>query len=427
VKTIVLDDDPTGTQSASNVDVLLNPDAASFPDELRRVLGESDAVYVQTNSRALDEAAAVALVESVRREGTAAAAALGTPVRFVLRGDSTLRGHVFAESEVFAQGSQPVLFVPAFPAGGRTTVDGVHWVLVRGQRLRADETEFAADPVFPFRSAAVTDYVADATERSNTPRHAIPVTLTELRTGALTNSIRFADPSAVIVPDVETDDDVHLVAEAVRAAERSGAVFTIRSAAPLAAELAGVASKELLPSPVTDAPMPTLVAVGSHTAATTAQVAALNAHVFEIDTEAALANPLQAGRLVAEAARGELDTRGVVVVATARQRQPTHNTLDHGERVMSALTSAVRDLLPHVGVVVAKGGITSAEVARTGVGAARARVLGQILPGISLWDIDAASGRPMLYVVVPGNVGDDDTLTRVLQAVRVTVPSPQTF
>jgi uncharacterized protein YgbK (DUF1537 family) len=243
----------------------------------------------------------------------------------------------------------------------------------------------------------------------------------------LTNSIRFADPSAVIVPDVETDDDVHLVAEAVRAAERSGAVFTIRSAAPLAAELAGGASKELLPSPVTDAPMPTLVAVGSHTAATTAQVAALNAHVFEIDTEAALANPLQAGRLVAEAARGELDTRGVVVVATARQRQPTHNTLDHGERVMSALTSAVRDLLPHVGVVVAKGGITSAEVARTGVGAARARVLGQILPGISLWDIDAASGRPMLYVVVPGNVGDDDTLTRVLQAVRVTVPSPQTF
>ena len=58
MKTIVLDDDPTGTQSATGVTVLLESDAELLTDVLRN----ADSVYVQTNSRALDETTAVALV-----------------------------------------------------------------------------------------------------------------------------------------------------------------------------------------------------------------------------------------------------------------------------------------------------------------------------------------------------------------------------
>jgi hypothetical protein len=39
---------------------------------------------------------------------------------------------------------------------------------------------------------------------------------------------------------------------------------------------------------------------------------------------------------------------------------------------MAALTTAVHSLLPSVSVVVAKGGITSAEVAHSGIGATKA-------------------------------------------------------
>ncbi|MET0887040.1 MAG: nucleotide-binding domain containing protein, partial [Mycetocola sp.] len=88
-----------------------------------------------------------------------------------------------------------------------------------------------------------------------------------------------------------------------------------------------------------------------------------------------------------------------------------------GERVMLALTTAVRSLLPAVEVVVAKGGITSAEVARVGVGATSAVVLGQVLPGVSVWRITAVDGREILYVVVPGNVGGPQTLVDVLAAI----------
>ena len=84
---------------------------------------------------------------------------------------------------------------------------------------------------------------------------------------------------------------------------------------------------------------------------------------------------------------------------------------------MDALTVAVRTVAPKVDVVVAKGGITSADVARVGLGARTARVLGQVLPGISVWQLQAFDGHQVLYVVVPGNVGGPDTLTDVLAAV----------
>jgi uncharacterized protein YgbK (DUF1537 family) len=84
---------------------------------------------------------------------------------------------------------------------------------------------------------------------------------------------------------------------------------------------------------------------------------------------------------------------------------------------MRALTVAVRALVSDVQAVVAKGGITSAELARTGVGATRARVRGQVLPGVSVWDLVSAEGEDRLYVVVPGNVGGPDALVEVLAAL----------
>src|SRR3954471_23698010 len=113
MKTIVLDDDPTGTQSATGVTVLLESNAALLAEALQG----ADSVYVQTNSRALSAEEAVALVSRIKTDGETAAQRLGDDVCFVLRGDSTLRGHVFAESAVFLDDDAVMLFVPAFPDG----------------------------------------------------------------------------------------------------------------------------------------------------------------------------------------------------------------------------------------------------------------------------------------------------------------------
>ncbi|MEV6647733.1 four-carbon acid sugar kinase family protein [Amycolatopsis sp. NPDC051371] len=417
MKTVVLDDDPTGTQSATGVTVLFEAGV----DQLVAALQEADAVYVQTNSRALPEEEAVALVRSIRVNAEEAATRLGEQVRFVLRGDSTLRGHVFAESEVFLGGDAVMLFVPAFPEGGRTTNGGVHYVRVGERNLPAHETEYADDPVFGFSTGVLADYVAEKSGRLG-----IPVALEQVRAGELARVLAEAPAAAVVVPDAVDAEDISAIARAVDAATAGGRRIVVRSAAPLAAEIAGVTSDGLLPAPLADRSERVLLVCGSHTRGATAQlsqvIAAWGAPAV-VDTTAALDAPVDAGLETAAAARRTFAGEPVVILATERERSSQHNTLSHGERVMAALTTAVSSLLPEVGVVVAKGGITSAEVARTGIGATSALVLGQVLPGVSVWRMRARDGREVLYVVVPGNVGGPDTLSRVLDALDVRVPA----
>lgn len=413
MKTIVLDDDPTGTQSATGVRVLLESDA----ELLTEALDGADSVYVQTNSRALHEADAMTLVRRIRADGEEAARRLGQPVRFVLRGDSTLRGHVFAETAVFLEGKAVMVFVPAFPDGGRTTRGGVHFVRVRGEELPAGDTEYADDPVFGFSTGVLADYVAEKSGRA-----AVHVSLESVRSGGLAAALTGAAPGSVVLPDVVDGEDIRHIAAAIDAATAAGADVVVRSAAPLAAELAGVTSAGLLTEPLVPTIVPTLLVCGSHTAGATAQ---LNGVIEDwgppavIGTDSALSHPEAAGAGTAELALAQLDSRPLAFVVTERDRSAEHGTLDHGERIMTALTTAVRAVLPRVSVVVAKGGITSAEVARTGIGATSALVLGQILPGVSVWRMRAHDGRDILYVVVPGNVGDPDTLTRVLGALQL--------
>lgn len=408
MKTIVLDDDPTGTQSASNATVLLESSAALIAE----ALAEVDSIYLLTNSRAIGKSDAVALMRSIRAEAAEAAETLGEEIQFVLRGDSTLRGHVFTETEEFVDEKSVILFVPAFPDGGRTTEGGVHYVRQGSERVPAHLTEFADDPVFPFSTSVLVDYVL---EKSG--RRASTVPLECVRAGGIEDVLVAALAGSVVVPDATTNDDIRLIARGVEAARSRGASVVVRSASPLAAALAGVESDGLLPMPLVPSPVPTLLVCGSHTAGATAQlelVASAHGPAVVIPTRDAFENPAQAGATAARSASRSLDDRGLAVVTTERVRSAEHNTLDHGRLVMEALTTSVRALLPEVEVIVSKGGITSADVARVGIGATRATVLGQVLPGVSVWRLTGIDGRDRLYVVVPGNVGEPDALVKVL-------------
>jgi uncharacterized protein YgbK (DUF1537 family) len=90
--------------------------------------------------------------------------------------------------------------------------------------------------------------------------------------------------------------------------------------------------------------------------------------------------------------------------------------------VSAALSQTVREALAgRPAWVVAKGGITSHDVARHGLGIRRAEVAGQLFPGVIslLRPLDAAAeaiGVP--YVVFAGNVGDDGTLADVVAILK---------
>src|SRR4051812_8227478 len=87
-RVVVLDDDPTGTQCASNVDVALDPRASTLAAFHQRV------IYVLTNTRAVEARPAKRIVRGVY---SAFVARHDAPTVFLLRGDSTLRGHAAVE------------------------------------------------------------------------------------------------------------------------------------------------------------------------------------------------------------------------------------------------------------------------------------------------------------------------------------------
>ena len=155
----VIDDDPTGAQTEVAVPLLLE-----WPIAALRHREGAGAVHLLTNSRALDEAAAYDIV----RNATEASLA-GMPERcIVLRGDSTLRGHLLAEylavrDAAFPRREPPLILVPALPGAGRVTVGGIHWLVRDARRTPIASTEFADDHRLGYSSSRLLDW---ADERS---------------------------------------------------------------------------------------------------------------------------------------------------------------------------------------------------------------------------------------------------------------------
>ena len=112
---VVLDDDPTGTQAMSGVSIVLDWSDGAIAAAIR---DGDPSVHVLTNSRAHTAAEASALTGSAARAARAAFPA----ARLLLRGDSTLRGHVWEEYEAVRRTISPdvpgvpLLLVPALPA-----------------------------------------------------------------------------------------------------------------------------------------------------------------------------------------------------------------------------------------------------------------------------------------------------------------------
>jgi uncharacterized protein YgbK (DUF1537 family) len=84
-------------------------------------------------------------------------------------------------------------------------------------------------------------------------------------------------------------------------------------------------------------------------------------------------------------------------------------------RKVRLVVDVVRGLPKTLGFLIAKGGITSNDVLSSGLALRTARLLGQILPGVSVVRCppDHARFADMPVVIFPGNVGDDDALTTV--------------
>ena len=104
-------------------------------------------------------------------------------------------------------------------------------------------------------------------------------------------------------------------------------------------------------------------------------------------------------------------------VASAPDRE---TSLRLSQRVSHALVQTVRRLERAPRYLIAKGGITSSDLATKALGITRAEVPGQVAPGVPCWLPGPGSRFPGIpYIVFPGNVGGPDALAQVMRLFRV--------
>jgi uncharacterized protein YgbK (DUF1537 family) len=420
----VLDDDPTGTQTLAGVTVLLE----WAPARVQSALERRTSVHLLTNSRALEPAEARAIVTSAASAVLDAAPGAAT----VLRGDSTLRGHLLEEYLGVCDARSPrgrptLLLAPALPSAGRVTIGGVQYLERAGSRIPVGETEFAEDGRFSYRSSRVLEW---AEERSNGFFNAstgIEISIDTLRdrgAEAVAQALRLASRQRgpmLVVADSETMDDVERVAAGFRKAVQAGADVILRCGPAVAGALNGAAAPELVAAPSADS---VLLVCGSYVSASSRQLQAVaDAYPESIVEVTAMAlatgDHLELSRAV-QKVRECLRASGLAVLATARDRPVTFANLDAGMRIARALATIVRQADCPEAVVVAKGGITAAVTVERGLGALEANVVGPVVPGVSLWTTTDDRGRPRTVLIVPGNVGDDRLLIRLVELIRGT-------
>ncbi len=430
-KIIVLDDDPTGSQTVHSCLLLTRWDIAT----LRTALADAAPLFfILTNTRGMDTTRAAAVTREVCVNLKTALADYRGPVLFVSRSDSTLRGHYPVETDVMNAVLGPfdaTLLTPAFFEGGRITRDSTHYLMVDGKSVPTHETEFARDSVFGYRSAYLPDYVAEKTGGRIAAGDVARLTLADLHTGQAGTWLAGLNDNRVGVVDGESVEDYRLFADAVLKAAAGGKRLLFRSAASLLTALA-----KLPPQPVSAGAFaslvhddrPGVVVVGSHVAKTTAQLSAL------LKEHGVVGLPLDVTRLPgARAALAAELTASIAhchalgltpVVFTSRTElkfASAAERLAFGESVSGTLMDVVRQLPTTLGFLISKGGITSNDVLSTGLELTASRVLGQILPGVTVVQTPPWHRLPQIPVVIfPGNVGGDGALA---EAYRRLAPS----
>jgi uncharacterized protein YgbK (DUF1537 family) len=308
--------------------------------------------------------------------------------------DSTLRGHIGVEVkaalEGWREGSLAVV-APAFPAMGRTTVDG---------RQRVGDTALDGPPV--------AERLASA---------AVPVTtlaLADVRGGVLDRIFRARAEAGnrAIVCDAVTDVDLAAIAAA--GAMLEAAVVWVGSgglARRLFTDSNPSRHQMQISHPIPSGPV--LVVAGSLTAITGSQaasVAAAGARPVTVSAE-----DLSTRSRALERNRNEIERHlraGMdVVVGIGRRHTATAADtalVDHLARMLKSCQSLV-------GGVVATGGDTAAALLKQwGIGGLR--LIGEVETGVP---IGLAIGpRPLIVALKAGGFGHDATLALARTAVR---------
>lgn len=439
-KIVVLDDDPTGVQTVHDLSVYTNWKKDSI---LQGFHEENNLFYIMTNSRGFTaeqttkahrEIAAV--VDEVSKE-------TGKEYIFISRSDSTLRGHYPLETELLREDYEKntgstidgEVLCPFFKEGGRFTIDNVHYVKYGDELVPANETEFAKDKTFGYSADTMPKYVEEKTGGKFKAEDVVCISLEDIHNVDIdkieAQLLEVKDFNKIVVNAVDYVD-IKVVSVALYRAMQKGKVFMFRTAASIVKVMGGVSDQPLLTREqmvVKETTNGGIIVVGSHTDKTTKQVECLKelSDIEFIELNATLVKDEEAFEEEVKrclAKEEECIKAGKTVCCYTSRALITADTGDKEDelRLSVKISDAVQSLVGRLSItpsfVIAKGGITSSDVGTKALAVQKANVLGQIKPGIPVWQTGDESKFPLTpYVIFPGNVGEISTLKEAVEVL----------
>ncbi len=433
-KIIVLDDDPTGTQTVYDVPVLTRWNLGALQSEMAV---RHPAFYILTNSRSLPSADARRLYHEIGQNIAHVARTADQPPVVISRSDSTLRGHFPGEVDALVQSLQvdfdACLLIPFFPEGGRYTVANVHYVQEGQNLVPAGETEFARDASFGYRESNLGKWVAEKTNHRIPAAQVRSVSIDTIRRKGphgVYHKLMRLPPGSICVVNAATLQDLQVFVLGLLQAEGAGKRFICRTAASFVQARIGLKPRALLSC--NELQMPAagggLIVVGSYVPKTGAQLDFLFGRRDVIPFEVNVAKCLdskQRKEMMAEravAVEEALSQGRNAAIFTSRKLitgSDMQANLSIGQTVSDTLVGIVEKIGLRPRYIIAKGGITASDVATQALKIQRAMVLGQLMAGVPVWSCGPETKFPeMPYIVFPGNVGAHDSLAKAVDILR---------
>ncbi|NMH87973.1 four-carbon acid sugar kinase family protein [Flavivirga algicola] len=428
---VVIDDDPTGNQTVYDIPLLTGWDLETLVHEFKN---ETPAFFLLTNSRSLSQEKSSEVYQEISKNILRASELTNREFTVISRSDSTLRGH-FSEVNVVKNALNYnniiTVFLPVMFEGNRVTVNDVHYITDGDYLVPVNETPFSQDHTFAYSKADLKEWIQEKTNGEIKASDVFSLSVEAIRNKNkewLCEQIMSLHAGAFCVLNALNYHDLDKGVQALLLAEKLGKKIVYRTSSSFVPSYIGLEPKSLLtPEKIIDLNTQTggVVIVGSYVSKSSQQLNYALKHyseneIIEVDVDTILKEGADAYLAVIISKIDEnIATGNDVIVYTSRKLitgASANSNINIALRVSNALVDLVKGMSVRPKYLLAKGGITSHDLAIKGLGMKRSRVLGQIQPGIPVWEMDEETKFPKLpYIVFPGNVGDERSLLTIIQ------------
>ena len=441
MKIIVIDDDPTGSQSVHDCLLLLNWDYEILLNGLK---SSSNLLFILANTRSLSEREVEKRLKEICNNlcKIFASENLQDDFIFVSRGDSTLRGHNFLEPDLINKYLGPfdaTFHIPAFLEGNRITIDGKHFV----NGVPAHKTIFAKDNIFGYETNDLKKLLYQKS-RSKIEFQNIK-NLNNIENYSRDELINFIENlinNTHVIVDIDKFSQLQKFSEIIRNSIKNKK-FLFRTAASFLKAISNTKNSQknhfyysqLRRRNQLNKFLPGLIIIGSHTEISTKQLEKLlevnSCVAIELDVEGFYVahnskddktQIFKFKKVILNYMREILNNSRIPVLFTSRKVKKFENNLDQMNFyncLSSFIAELVANLKDEIGYLIAKGGITSNTILNSSFNVDYVYLEGQISSGISLVRVKLFNRNNDLPVITfPGNLGNDNSLVEVWKAIE---------